>query len=94
MVEDRQPKYCAFNMYIAVTLKSVYDVSVANGAIPIFVSDHTSILAQEIVLEIHVATCIASVSIPGTLNLTSCMPCNRCSKATDIALVLELVPGF
>ena len=56
-------------MYIAVTLKSVYDVSVANGAIPIFVSDHTSILAQEIVLDIHVATCIASVSIPGTLYL-------------------------
>jgi hypothetical protein len=61
--------YIHVYMYIAATLKSVYDVSVADAAIPICVPDYTSIFAQEIILDIPVATCIASVSIPGMLYL-------------------------
>ena len=53
----------------AATRKFAYDVSVVSEGIPFGVLDCTSILALAIALGAFVATCTASVSIPGTLNI-------------------------
>ena len=73
----------------AATRKFVYDVSVVSEGIAICVLDYTSIPTLGMTLGASLATCIASVSIPGTLNIlyafhvTDVATCHGCRARTQ-----------
>ena len=73
----------------AAARKFAYDVSVMSEGIPLCVLDYTSIFTLGMTLGASLATCIASVSIPGTLNIsyafhvTDAATCHGCRARTQ-----------